>query len=177
LCQGGSVAPYDADNFYRWAGACTTLTSKRCQPTAAAAALCTASVEGDPTGCAQCTGGEGTCNATDTIWAWAAALNTASFAGHTDWRAPTWQELQGIVDYADVTAPAVNAAFHGGSCGVGCTDITQPACSCTQPNLHWSASTYAPAQDRAWLINFFDGFFFFGTKTALSYVRAVRGGP
>ena len=48
-------------------------------------------------------------------WTVAADLNTASFAGHTDWRVPTLQELQGILDYTDATGPAVNVAFQGAS--------------------------------------------------------------
>ncbi|MGH7790289.1 MAG: hypothetical protein ACRERC_25700, partial [Candidatus Binatia bacterium] len=37
---------HDADNTYNWSGACTVTTTKSCQPTAAAAALCAAHVQG-----------------------------------------------------------------------------------------------------------------------------------
>ena len=97
--------PHNADNYYQWSGTCTVNTSKLCQPSSAAATLCAASAEGGTTGCDQCTGGDGTCNAATTIWTWAADLNTASFAGHTNWRIPTRQELEGIVDLADTTPP------------------------------------------------------------------------
>src|SRR5690606_36196369 len=72
--------PHDADNLYRWSGTCTVATGKRCQPTASAAALCAAHVEGDPDGCAECTGGDGTCNQSSTIWTVVDGLNAASFA-------------------------------------------------------------------------------------------------
>lgn len=172
---------HDADNRYRWSGFCSIDTGKSCQPNAAAAAACTAGVEGDPTGCDECTGGDGTCTvnspAITTVWNWVAQLNTASFAGHTDWRAPTRQELEAILDIADTTPPVVNAAFHGASCGVACTDITSAACSCTQSGSYWSASTYAPFPIGAWIVNFDGGGVNAGTKPDNGlYVRAVRGG-
>lgn len=176
---GGSnfANPHDADNLYRWSGTCTVATGKRCQPTAAAAALCAANVEGNPDGCAECTGGDGTCNQTTTMWTMIDGLNVASFAGHTDWRAPTLQELQAIVDYTDTTPPAVNAAFQGASCGVACTDITSAACSCTQSNDYWSASTFAPNPIYAWVVSFNAGSVGAINKPNLNlYVRAVRGG-
>lgn len=169
--------PHDADNGYRWSGACTVLASKRCQPTADAAALCVAHVQGDPDGCSECTGGEGTCNSATTMWTTIAALNTANFAGYTDWRAPTRQELQAIVDDAAVTPPAVNVAFHGASCGVACTDITNPVCSCTGFNVEsWSATSYQLSSQFAWVIFFGDGGVYPTSKPNFHYVRAVRGG-
>jgi hypothetical protein len=168
--------PHDADNFYRWSGTCNGLTSKRCQPKAKAAALCAANVEGDPDGCAECTGSEGICDTSTTMWTMVAALNSTSFAGQTDWRAPTLQELQAIVDYTDTTLPMVNLAFQGGSCGVACTDITSAACSCTRTDSHWSASTYAPSPVDALIVNFGGGVSAFRKPDEELCVRAVRGG-
>jgi hypothetical protein len=168
----------DADNYYRWSGTCSVTTSKRCQPDAASEAACLAGVEGDPTGCSQCTGGEGTCTVTPngTIWQMVAALNTANYGGHNDWRVPTRLELEGILDLADMTPPVVNVAFQGASCGAVCTDVNDPACSCTQSYDYWSASTYAPSPILAWVVNFSDGFVDFSSKTNDLYVRAVRSG-
>lgn len=174
--------PHDADNRYRWSGFCSSNTDKPCQPNAAAAAACLAGVEGDSTGCDECTGGDGTCTinapAITTVWDWVAELNAASVAGYDDWRVPTRQELEGLLDLA-VTGdvPIVDVAFHGESCGAACTDLTSAACSCTQSGFYWSASTYGPDPILAWIVSFVDG----GGVHAVSptnslYVRAVRSG-
>ena len=164
---------HDSDNQFLWAGYCSTNTTKNCQPTTAAATLCAANADGlAPLACDECTGFDGTCSAPDTIWSWAAALNGGSgFAGHSDWRIPKLQELVGIVNYADGTAPAVDVAFMGANCGPTCTDITDPACSCTEGSqYYWSAS----GPGTAWSV-------FFGTGNVVNfwllnggYVRAVR---
>jgi hypothetical protein len=169
--------PFDADNLYRWAGTCSIATSKRCQPTAAAAALCAANAEHGTTGCDQCTGGDGTCSATSTAWTLAADRNAATFGGHTDWRVPTRAELISIVDYADLTfSPVTDAAFHGASCGAACTDVTSPACACTRSDYYWSASSLAPSPPYAWIVFFNNGYVVDGDKTGDLYVRLVRGG-
>jgi len=173
---------HDADNRYCWSGYCSVNTSKYCQPNAAAAAACAAGAEGDPLGCAECTGGDGTCTvnvpAITTLWDWVAQLNATSFAGYTDWRAPGLRELLAIVDYLDTTFPAVNVAFQGASCGVACTDNTSAACSCTQSDNYWSASTYVPGEAfiNAWGVGFDDGDVYADGKIGTLYVRAVRSG-
>jgi hypothetical protein len=167
---------HDADNYYAWSGTCSVNTSKYCQPTTAAAALCAANAEDGTTGCDECTGGDGTCSVTDTAWTWAVALNNASFAGYTDWRVPTRAELQSIVDYSAAPSPAVNVAFQGPSCGGACTAVTDPDCSCTQSGVYWSASTYATIPDGAWVVDFDQGYLNADPRTFIEYVRAVRGG-
>ncbi|MGH7786901.1 MAG: DUF1566 domain-containing protein [Candidatus Binatia bacterium] len=168
--------PHDADNRYMWAGTCSGLVSKHCQPTTAASALCAAHADGD-TGCVQCTGGEGVCSATATVWTWVSDLNSATFAGHSDWRLPTLFELQAIVDYADpVGAPAVDVAFHGPSCGATCTDINSAACSCTPGSGNWSASERATTPSDAWVVYFQDGSPVAAFQHATYFVRAVREG-
>jgi len=168
----------DADNFYRWSGTCSVATSKRCQPNAAASTACFAGVEGDTTGCDECTGGEGTCTVTPngTIWQWLNDLNTANYGGHNDWRVPGLQELVTLVDYADATAPITFAALHGASCGAACTDVNDAACACTQSDFHWSASTLQASPTNAWLVDFSNGDVSTFSKTLGFYVRAVRSG-
>jgi Protein of unknown function (DUF1566) len=168
---------HDADDTYAAAGMCASNATTPCQPTADASAACTTDTDGDASSCAQCAEADGSCNVTDTIWTWLTALNAANFAGHTDWRIPTIQELQSIVAYVDA-APAVTVAFHGASCGPSCTDVMNPACSCTQPNIYWSASTYVLDPADAWLVNFEYGFVSASNRATVgsSRVRAVRGG-
>ena len=79
----------------------------------------------------------------NTLYTWTealakvAALNTASFAGHTDWRLPNINELRGLSEYK-VLSPAVDAAFNT-SCVRNCTVLR---CSCTQSFFYWSVSPY-----------------------------------
>ena len=168
----------DADNLYPWAGTCSG-SGKLCQPTARTATLCAAGVEGDPTGCAQCTEGDGTCDATVTAWTWLAALNTANFANHRDWRLPKRTELESIIDLA-ASFPAVNAAFHGPSCGTACADVTSAACACTT-GTYLTATTVQPNPVFAWQVTFTDGQVggieksqSLSSSDVSFYVRAVR---
>ena len=114
----------------------------------------------------------------DTEYTWGpafahvAALNTAAFAGHTDWRLPNQRELESILDFAN-SNPAVAPAFNN-ACTPGCS-VT--ACSCTKPTFIWSSSTWAYVPDEGWVTNFAYGDTYHQTKDAGWGVRAVRGGP
>jgi hypothetical protein len=95
------------------------------------------------------------------------------FAGHTDWRLPTREELQGIVDYADPTSPVVNAVFDT-SCTGSCTVTT---CSCTASDRHWSSTTTANNAGRAWFLDFSWGYVDNDSKDTDYSVRGVRDLP
>ena len=169
--------PEAADNSYPWGGTCT-ISGAYCQPTPSAAAACAAGVDGASQGCAECGVGEGTCDTSGlpTVWEWLASVNAASFAGHDDWRLPNLSELESIADRADSIPPAVNLAFHGASCGV-CSVITSPACACTNTEGHWTATSYAPDPNSAWLVSFDAGVVLSHERGVKLHVRAVRGGP
>jgi hypothetical protein len=158
--------PHDADNCYPWAGTCAT-----------GGVVCR--VDAD---CAA----NGPCHASDcqvsapgglTIFKWVEQLNAANFAGHNDWRMPTSDELYGIVNPLEEGDARVKAAFNGASCGAGCGNLSDPACSCNQPGLYWAAAKNQSKPDESWMMLFYcNGNLFLDLKSNRFYVRAVRGG-
>ena len=76
-----------------------------------------------------------------------AALNSAVYAGHSDWRLPTRGELlSAVADDEFLTS------------------------------YYWSSSTYADNPTLAWFVNFYDGSTYAYYKSNYLCVRAVRGG-
>jgi Protein of unknown function (DUF1566) len=129
---------------------------------------------------------DGSIHDKDTTYTWAQALaraaqlNAASFAGYTDWRLPTVEELRSIRHYG-ATSPAVFGVFNS-DCFPSCSVLL---CSCTASGSYWSSSSnQAPGfQAQAWTASFLDsGDLFSGdfsvskSATGLIYARAVRGG-
>jgi hypothetical protein len=107
----------------------------------------------------------------------AVAGGACGFAGHRDWRLPSIKELHTIADYSvPYPGPTVNAAFEAGNCGPACTDIADPACSCTAPSVYWSSTTQAFAPTVVWFIDFLGGNMLGHNKTSNGFARAVRGG-
>jgi hypothetical protein len=107
----------------------------------------------------------------DQAFSHAATLNSASFAGHTDWRVPNVKELVSIVNYENFTPP-VSPAFNT-NCTPPCTVLT---CSCTLANFYWSSSSFVFGPQVAWGVFFLDGSVDEISKADDFFVRAVRGG-
>lgn len=168
--------PHDADNAYAWSANC----GAACQVDSAAIPTCTAESHSAPLGCSPCSF---TCQVDAnipnayTLWTWLNNLNTTQFAGYSDWRIPSRNELRSIVAY-DQVAPAVDSAFHGANCGAACTDLNDPACSCTSSAGHWTVNvsvTQPPPYSDAWQIVFGTSGEQSNSVTGLGRARAVRG--
>jgi uncharacterized protein DUF1566 len=184
---------HDADNLFSWAGFCLLEPSKMCQPTERAAAACAAGVRNSSAGCAECI--EGTPCITPengTPWTWLVGLNDDNFAGHSDWRIPTAEELDTIIDRTVSAASATPLAFRTAACtatpGTACTDITDAACSSTTKKFgfYQSATSFRGAGRFVIQAQFSAGGEFIADPKQFEFkdigppreaVRAVRGGP
>jgi hypothetical protein len=108
----------------------------------------------------------------DAFGVFIAGLNTASFAGHNDWRLPNRYELESVFDLAGGN-PAVGTSFDNG-CAPACVVA---ACSCTEPDTeYWSSTTVAPTPAFAWVVFSNGGVNFDHEVFSTASVRAVRGG-
>jgi hypothetical protein len=102
------------------------------------------------------------------------ALNTASFAGHNDWRVPNRKELVSLLDF-ERSLLAIDPVFDNG-CVPGCSVLT---CSCTPGALVWSSTTYVASPGQVWTVDFVahsSAQVSATVKSGLFGVRAVRGG-
>lgn len=100
-----------------------------------------------------------------------AQLNAGGgFAGHTDWRLPTLEELRGLVDYTDATSPTVLAPFDDG-CSAGCAETV---CSCTAPGRTWTNDLVPSIVGNAWVVEFNDGSVSNDSRDTTYNARAVR---
>ena len=88
------------------------------------------------------------------------ALNSAHFGGYSDWRLPTINELDSIVN-CDIPypGPTINAAYFMN----------------TVSSFYWASTTYASGTSYAWGVNFYGGHVNGSNKGGSYYVRAVRG--
>ncbi|MBF0202773.1 MAG: DUF1566 domain-containing protein [Desulfamplus sp.] len=88
------------------------------------------------------------------------AMNSEKLGGFADWRMPTKQELNSILNLGR-SNPAVDTTYF----------------SNTAPSYYWTANTVAAFPDNAWKVDFTDGVEYYHPKSSDGYhVRAVRGG-
>jgi sugar lactone lactonase YvrE len=104
-----------------------------------------------------------TCTGTASTWTAAqAALHGRTYAGHTDWRLPTQDELVSLVDYSSASKPKLNGT-------------TFPA---TPSWYFWSSSPYAGNGQFSWSVNFDSGDSVYQDRSNGTFnVRLVRSAP
>lgn len=89
------------------------------------------------------------------------SVNTQGLCGYSDWRLPTADELQSIVDYGVASpGPTVDATWFPN----------------TQGSAFWSSSPYAGYPADAWYVDFGYGFVFSDFRSNSNHVRLVRAG-
>ncbi len=76
-----------------------------------------------------------------------------------------------VVSFGDLIATGQDGLF-----GLDCTDITDPACSCTGMSFYWTSTTFADFPAHALTVRMNLGLVGDLPKTDRVFVRAVRGG-
>jgi hypothetical protein len=93
--------------------------------------------------------------------AYVAAVNAAGLCGASDWRLPTADELQSIVDYGvALPGPTTDTTWFPNTVG----------------NWFWSSSPFVGGADYAWYVNFYNGYVYHYHRAYPGYVRLVRAG-
>lgn len=89
------------------------------------------------------------------------AVNSAALCGASDWRLPTADELQSMMDYGVAApGPTIDANWFPN----------------TKGSVYWSATPYAVVPASAWLVDFRNGSVGSDSRIGAVYVRLVRAG-
>jgi hypothetical protein len=108
-----------------------------------------------------------TCDGTPTNFTWPLALtiavtaNGANYKGHNDWRLPSKNELESLIDIGKTVEPLVDTVIFPNT----------PAHS-----IYWTSTPYAGVGGSVWYMFFDHPLISFGTSSSLYSVRLVRGG-
>ena len=90
--------------------------------------------------------------------AYCEALDTTATSGYDDWRLPNTNELYSIADMS-IYDPALSGVFEN-----------------IASSYYWSSTTYEDYHEYAWVVSFYDGYVYRGSKGNDYYVRCVRDG-
>ena len=120
-----------------------------------------------------------TCQGKATKMNWHEAMKQTGdgFAGYSDWRLPTIEELRTLV-YCSSGKPETWNDTGNKPCE---GDYQRPTMASTVFSStlglpFWSSSPYANYSNYAWYVNFYDGYVYDHYKDSGNYVRLVRGG-
>ncbi|OUD14485.1 DUF1566 domain-containing protein [Thioflexithrix psekupsensis] len=120
----------------------------------------------------------GRCQGRSQEWAWDDAQKLKiDFAGHSNWRFPTIEELRGLV-YCSSGKPAY-FPNNGGMCegGYQSPTLVREAFPDASRSFVWSSSPVAGYPDYAWSVNFNGGGGNYYGRVNNGHVRLVRVGP
>ena len=91
--------------------------------------------------------------------AYVTAVNTAGLCGYSNWRLPTRDELQALVDYSVASPePTVDATWLPN----------------TRVSAYWTSSPYLGSAAKAWSVNFTNGFVSNNARSDKLLLRLVR---
>lgn len=113
----------------------------------------TTAIKGKPDG-GRCKGG-----ADCDTHAYIEAMNKQNFCGHNDWRLPTREQMQTLVD------------FEGGDVN---TKIDNQYFPRTKPSWYWTSSEHDKKNDYAWYVLFRNGHALSDLKERPKHIRLVR---
>jgi hypothetical protein len=112
-----------------------------------------------------------TCNGKATKMSWDDAINLSSdFAGYSDWRLPTKEELITLVLKVDIKSNLTSKRDTNNSMST----INPKYFPKTKKESYWSSSLHVKHSSSAWNVNFSDGNYNSNNKGYSYFVRLVR---
>jgi Leucine-rich repeat (LRR) protein len=91
--------------------------------------------------------------------AYVVAVNNAKLCGYDNWRLPTVDELQGLVDYSEAYSPIIDRTWFPN----------------TQQPWYWTGTGYANDSNYVWVVYFgYGDFFYYDSRSRGGHVRLVR---
>ena len=120
-----------------------------------------------------------TCKGEGKAYDWESAYEIAKskqFAGYSDWRLPSLQELRGLVYCSKGRGGVIGGCLNSGHQEPTKPTINQALFPNTEPGFYWSSSPYALYSNNAWSVYFVNGYGYNDNRNNSHRVRLVRSG-